>query len=95
MNKSILKHEFRSSRWILLFSTIVSLFNIVLFNIRLNESYERLFRIGLRPNQAVIQESLREVIALALLAFTILSIIQVFMQFSRDWKVFKIFTSSK
>ncbi len=84
MNKSILKHEFRSSRWILLFSTIVSLFNIVLFNIRLNESYERLFRIGLRPNQAVIQESLREVIALALLAFTILSIIQVFMQFSSE-----------
>ncbi|HZK32889.1 MAG TPA: hypothetical protein VFC60_00180 [Tissierellaceae bacterium] len=84
MNKSILKHEFKSSRWILLFSTIISLFTIVIFNIRLNERYERLFRIGLRPNQAVIQDALGETIALALLLFTILSIIQVFMQFRSE-----------
>lgn len=84
MNKSILKHEFKSSRWILLFSTIVSLFTIVMFNISLNERYERLFRTGLRPNQAVIQGSLRESIALALLLFTILSITQVFMQFRSE-----------
>lgn len=84
MNKSILKHEFKSGKWIILFSTILALFTTLIFNIRLNERYDRMFLMGLRPNQGVIQDSLRETIALALFLFTILSIIQVFMQFRSE-----------
>lgn len=84
MNKSILKHEFKSSRWILLFSVILSLFSGVIFNMRLNETYERMMRVGLRPNQAVIHDALIAVLPLFLILFTVLSIIQVFMQFRSE-----------
>lgn len=84
MNKSILKHEFKSSKWILLFSVVLAIFISIIFNINLNEYYETLFSTGLRPNLTVVNNSLRSTIGLALLLFTILSIIQVFMQFRSE-----------
>lgn len=84
MNRSILKHEFKSMKWILLLSIILSLFLVILFNIFINNEYGRIFRIGIQPNQAVIQEASRDVSLLALILFTILSVIQIFMQFRSE-----------
>lgn len=84
MNRTILKHEFRSSKWILLFSALLGIFTSITFNISLNEYYERLFISGIKPNMAVVNHGIRGAIGFALLAFTILSIVQVYMQFRSE-----------
>ncbi len=84
MNKTILKHEFRSSKWILLFSILLGLFTSITFNISLNEYYEGLFISGISPNMTVVNDSLRGAIGFAILSFTILSIVQVYMQFRSE-----------
>lgn len=84
MNKSILKHEIRSMKWMLLLSIIVSLFVTIMFSVSLNGGYEMIFSNGIYGNQALIQESLREIAGMTLVSFTILSIMQIFMQFRSE-----------
>lgn len=84
MNKSILKHEIRSMRWMLLLSVLVSLFLTIMFSMSLNNVYERMFSYGIQGNQALIQRSLRDISQTILALFTILSIIQIFMQFRSE-----------
>lgn len=84
MNKSILKHETRSMKWILLLSILASLFLTIMFSIYLDGSYQMMFSNGIQINQALIQKSLRSINGIALVLFTIIAIIQVFMQFRSE-----------
>lgn len=81
LNKSILKHEIRSMKWILVLSIVASLNLSLIFNMFLNEKYRDIFYHGLYGGQASIQSSLRQVSEMILLVFVVISIIQVFMQF--------------
>lgn len=81
MNKSILKHETRSMKWILLLSIIASLFITIMFSVSLDSAFERMFSHGLQINRAVIQQALRYITGITLVIFTIISVVQVFMQF--------------
>lgn len=84
MNKSILKHEIRSMKWMLLLSIIGSLFITIMFSIYLDTSYGDMFSRGIRANEAMIQTALRYISNMILTIFTILSIIQIFMQFRSE-----------
>lgn len=84
MNKSILKHETRSMKWILLLSILVSLFLIIMFSIILNEMYGRMFVKGLEGNTSIVQSAFRDISPMILILFTIVSVIQVFIQFRTE-----------
>jgi hypothetical protein len=84
MNKSILKHEARWMKWILLLSILASLFLTIMFSLSLDTAFERIFSHGLQINQVIIQDSLRYITGMILVIFTIISIIQVFMQFRSE-----------
>ena len=84
MNKSILKHEIRSMKWMSLLSVLGSLFLIIMFSLTLDADYARLFNNGIYANQAVVKSILRETTEMALILFTILSLVQIFMQFRSE-----------
>ena len=84
MNKSILKHEMRSMKWMSLLSVLVSLFSTIMFNVSLNDSYRMIFFNGIYGNRAQIQDSLRDIAAIILVGFTIVSVVQIFMQFRSE-----------
>jgi hypothetical protein len=84
MNKSILKHETRSMKWILLLSILVSLFLTIMFSLILDGVYGSMFLNGIEVNQALIQRALRDTSPMILILFTIVSVIQVFIQFRTE-----------
>lgn len=84
MNKSILKHEIRSMKWMTLLSILVSLFSIAMFSILLDGSYGSMFFNGIYGNQTIIKSALRDTFDIILILFVILSIIQIFMQFRSE-----------
>lgn len=84
MNKSILKHEIRSMKWMTLLSIIGSLSLIVIFSLALDGNYQRMFSNGLQVNQAIIKSALRNTIEISLILFIILSLVQIFMQFRSE-----------
>ena len=84
MNKSILKHEIRSMKWMSLLSILTSLFLITMFSLSLNGRYASIFSNGMHVNQALINSALRSTIEISLVLFTILSIVQIFMQFRSE-----------
>ena len=74
MNKSILKHEIRSMKWMALLSILSSLILAIMFSISLENSYRMMFSNKMLVNEAVIQNALRNITGTAIVAFTILSI---------------------
>lgn len=84
MNKTILKHEFKSMKWMILFSTLFSIFLTVIFNRYLNNDYQMIFINGIKGNQALIQSNLRDIFSPIFLIFTGLSLIQIFIQFRAE-----------
>lgn len=84
MNKSILKHEIRSMKWMLLLSVLFSCILVIIFSVNLNSSYEMMFSNGINGNQALIQRGLRDVTPSILGLFTLISIVQIFMQFRSE-----------
>ena len=84
MNKSILKHEIKSMKWILLLSTIASLLLIMMFNMNLANTYNNIFTYGMLVDQSVVQRALRYITEIILIFFTVISVMQVFMQFRTE-----------
>lgn len=84
MNKTILKHEFRSMKWTMLISILASLFLTFVFSRNLDFEYGMIFKDGLYGSQALIQNELRQISSSILTIFTGLSIIQVYMQFKSE-----------
>lgn len=84
MNKSILKHEIRSMRWMLLLSILSSLFLSIMFSVNLDGRYASMFSDGIRSNKAIVQESFRNITGMILIIFIAISIIQIFMQFKSE-----------
>lgn len=84
MNRSILKHEIRSMKWISLLSVIISFFIILMFSINLNTRYESMILDGISRNKTLIKDAIERITPMALLLFTVIAIIQVFMQFQSE-----------
>lgn len=84
MNKSILKHEIRSMKWMSLLSILTSLFLIIKFNLDLGGSYARMFSNGMEINHALIKSNLRYTSEIALMLFILLTLVQIFMQFRSE-----------
>lgn len=84
MNKSILKHEVRSMKWMLLLSILSSLFLTIMFSVLLDREYVVMFSGGIYLNESLIQTAFRHITMLGLGIFTVLSIIQIFMQFKSE-----------
>lgn len=84
MNKSILKHEFRSMKWMMLLTIIVSGILVMMFNLNLTRTYEDMFLSGHFFDNGVIKNGLENIFGNALVFFTGLSMIQVFMQFRSE-----------
>ena len=84
MNKSILKHEIKSIKWISLLSILTSLFLTVMFSLSLDRQYGGMFSGGINLNEAIIKGAFREIAYIILIAFTIISIVQIFMQFRSE-----------
>ncbi|OLS02759.1 hypothetical protein [Tissierella creatinophila] len=84
MNKSILKHEIRSMKWMILLSILASLFLTIMFSTTLDSRYINIFSNGIYLNEALIQSVLRDINEMTLVIFTALSIIQIFMQFRSE-----------
>lgn len=84
MNKSILKHEIKSMKWVSLLSIIASLGLVLLFSMNLDNRYGAMFYSGISENQAVIQDSLRYITDMVLVLFLVIVVIQVFMQFRSE-----------
>lgn len=84
MNKSILKHELKSMKWMAALSVMASLGLVMIFNMNLDNMYGEMFFNGLMQNQAVIQESIRYISSMILLVFSAIAVVQVFMQFRAE-----------
>ncbi|SHE77783.1 hypothetical protein SAMN02745784_01806 [Tissierella praeacuta DSM 18095] len=84
MNRSILKHETRSMKWISLLSVIISFFIILMFSINLNTKYERMIFDGISGNETLIKDAMERIAPMVLVLFTVIAIIQVFMQFQSE-----------
>lgn len=84
MNKSILKHEIRSMKWMLLLSILASLFLTIMFNSQLDREYISMFYNGIYGNRAFILESFRDLTITILITFIAISIVQIFMQFRSE-----------
>lgn len=84
MNKSILKHEIKSMKWMLLLSILASLFLTTIFSGYLDNEYVSMFSEGLYGNSALIQEALINTMDMILVIFTVLSMVQIFMQFRAE-----------
>ncbi len=84
MNKSILKHEIRSMKWMLLLSVLISLYLIMMFSMSLDGEYAAKFNNGIYGNEALIQSSLRYISDMTFVLFTMLSAVQIFMQFKSE-----------
>lgn len=84
MNKSILKHEIKSMKWMLLLSILASLFLTIIFSSYLDNEYVSMFSNGLYGNSALIQDALVDTLDMILLIFTLLSMVQIFMQFRME-----------
>mgnify|MGYP006894312510 CR=1 FL=1 len=68
-------------KWILLLSIIASFLLIVMFSMNLANTYNNIFIYGMLIDQSVIQTALRYITEMILIFFTVISIIQIFMQF--------------
>lgn len=84
LNKSILKHEIRGMKWMLLLSTLTSLFIVTVFSSYLDEGYERMFSYGIFANETPILSAFRDVNYGILIGFTLIAIVQVFIQFRSE-----------
>lgn len=84
MNKSILKHEIRSMKWMTLASLTLSVVLVMMFSRNIDNRYAEMFYSGLSGNQAVIQQSLRYISDMVLILFSSLAVLQVFMQFRSE-----------
>lgn len=84
MNKSILKHEIKSMKWMSLLSILASLLLVLMFSLALDSRYGRMFSNGIDINQAIIKSALRGTTEVGLLLFVILAIVQIFMQFRSE-----------
>ena len=84
MNKSILKHEVRSMKWMMLLSILSSLFLTIMFSILLDREYAVMFSNGIYLNEPLIQTAFRHITIVILGVFSVLSIIQIFMQFKSE-----------
>ncbi len=83
MNKSILKHELRSMKWMMLLSILASLFLTAMFSRSLDRQYASIFYLGIYDD-AFILSSFRDLAEMALIVFTGITMIQVFMQFRSE-----------
>lgn len=84
MNKSILKHEIRSMKWMLLLSVLASLFLTIMFSISLDREYVSMFYDGIHGSEALVKRSLEYITVMTLVIFTSISIVQIFMQFRSE-----------
>ncbi len=84
MNKSIVKHELRSMKWMMLASIVASLSLIMIFANTLDREYVRMFSAGIYANNPVILNAFRDLAEFTLVIFTGISLIQVFMQFKSE-----------
>lgn len=84
MNKSILKHEIKSMKWMSLLSIVGSLIVVFMFSIDLDNRYGAIFHNGLIENRPIIQESFRYVTSTILVIFLVIAVMQVFMQFRAE-----------
>ncbi len=84
MNKSILKHEIKSMKWMALLSILGSIFLTILFSTYLDNSYQMMFYTGIKGNEALIHQNLGNLNGSILIIFTILSLIQIYMQFRSE-----------
>lgn len=84
MNKSIVKHEIRSMKWVSLVFVLASLFLSLVFTYSLNERYEAVIKYGFNLNNMALLNEIRTIMYLGLVLFTIIIIIQVYMQFRSE-----------
>ncbi len=83
MNKSILKHELRSTRYVRLLFIVLGLLIGFAYHVNLNMAYENIITFGVESNKEFLanNSTLGSVVGYMMLLFSILSIVQIYIQF--------------
>lgn len=86
MNKSIVKHELRSLKWIFALGLLMNVILISLFSVHLDSSYINIFNSDIAINKSVFNLAFSSIAILVLIGYLILCVLQVFVQFASEKK---------
>lgn len=86
MNKSIIKHELRSLKWIFALGLLVNIIILAGFNQSIDITYTNIFVNGLPMNQSIFNLDFYRMSASIVIGFMLVSVLQVYIQFQSEKK---------
>ena len=81
INKALVKHEWRTMKWMLIYFTLVSIGYIVMFNLGIRQDYMWMLRVGTSTDKSIIMDTLRTVNENISIPFGIGIVLMIVMQF--------------
>lgn len=84
MNKAVLKYEMKNIRGIFILSIFASLALISITNMAFKSQFQLMLMSGIAPNESMVMDNIQEIGIIAMLGFSALALIQVFMQFRQE-----------